>query len=313
MGDIYFWNVRGLNASLRQYDVKQFIVRNKVGIMCLLETHVKSNKKDEVLQKICGWESVDNYQFAPNGRIWVLWDKQFAQVQVIGGSDQHLHCHVNLDQYQFKMTVVYAKNSAREREVLWPLLTDISCSMIEPWLIVGDMNTTLLHEERMKNGVIVGGDNKELQEFCAAAVVSDLRFSGCFYTWSNKMEDGELQMRKLDRALVNGLWTSIFGSSECIFQTPETSDHSPGLIKLGDISRPQYFSFKYCNMWSKDDKFNQIVEKAWNTPVLGSPMFCLVKKLQATKKELKMLHRNEYSRMQSRIQNLKQEMDNVQT
>lgn len=46
MGDISFWNVRGLNASVRQYDVKQFIVRNKVRIMCLLETHVKSNKKD---------------------------------------------------------------------------------------------------------------------------------------------------------------------------------------------------------------------------------------------------------------------------
>lgn len=45
MDDITFWNVRSLNAYMRQYGVKQFIVRNKVRIMCLLETHVKSKKK----------------------------------------------------------------------------------------------------------------------------------------------------------------------------------------------------------------------------------------------------------------------------
>lgn len=41
-------------------------------------------------------------------------------------------------------------------------------------------------------------------------------------------------------------------------------------------------------------------------------MYCLVKKLWEVKKELKKLHRSDYSRMQSRIQNVKQELDNVQ-
>lgn len=73
MGDIACWNER-LECLLRQYDVKPFISRNKVRIMCFLETHVKSSRNEEVLRKICGWSSVDNYDFDPGGRIWVLWD-----------------------------------------------------------------------------------------------------------------------------------------------------------------------------------------------------------------------------------------------
>lgn len=248
MGDLAFWNVIGLNASLRQYDVKQYIVRNKVKVMCLLETHVKSDKKEDVVKKLCGWCSVDNYRYAPNGRIWIVWDNQFAQVTVIEGSDQYLHCHVSLNQYEFKLIVVYAENSTQEREVLWSALMTISSSMAEPWIILGDMNTTLLHEERMKEGVIIGVDNRELQYFCAYTMVRDLKFTGCFYTWSNKREDGELQMRKLDRVLVNGLWVSQFGDSKCIFQTLGSSDHSPSLVRIGDNPRPTYFAFKYCNM-----------------------------------------------------------------
>lgn len=169
--------------------------------MCLLETHVKS-KKEKVLRKVSIWSCVDNYAYAPNGRIWVLWDNQSANVQVLQGSDQFLHCCVNLDNHQFMLTVVYAYNTTLEREMLWPALIDISISIAGPWLIVGNLNTTLLHEERMKEGVIVGGDNRELQEFTAAAMVKDLKFSGCLYTWSNMREGEEFQMRKLDRAMI---------------------------------------------------------------------------------------------------------------
>lgn len=123
----------------------------------------------EVLKKVCDWSNVDNYAYAQNGRIWVLWDKQAANIQVLEGCDQYLHCFVQLDQKQFMMIVVYTKNTAREREMLWPALVNISSSMVDPRLIVGDMNTTLMHEERMKNGVIIGGDNMELKEFCGAA------------------------------------------------------------------------------------------------------------------------------------------------
>lgn len=70
MGDLAFWNVRGLNASVRQYDVKQFIAKNKVKIMCLLETQVKQVNKEKVLKRVSSWQCEDKYAQAPNG----CWD-----------------------------------------------------------------------------------------------------------------------------------------------------------------------------------------------------------------------------------------------
>lgn len=65
-------------------------------------------------------------------------------------------------------------------------------------------------------------------------------------------------------------------------------------------------------MWAKDENFTSLVHEAWNTHVQGTPMYCFVKKRKAVKNALKSLHRSEYSKMGSRIQVLKENIDNVQ-
>lgn len=130
MGEITFWNVRGLNASVRQYDVKQLIHRSRVKIACLIETRVKEQKKEEVLRKISNLNSIDNYDYDDDGRIWILWNQQCVQIQRIEGSNQYLHCRVEIGEDKFQLTVVYAKNTDRERESLWPALTNLAHSLI---------------------------------------------------------------------------------------------------------------------------------------------------------------------------------------
>lgn len=56
-------------------------------------------------------------------------------------------------------------------------------------------------------------------------------------------------------AMENDQWMKYYDISECIFQTPVSSDHSPGVIRLGGNIKPTFFAFKYCNMWAKDEKF----------------------------------------------------------
>lgn len=65
-------------------------------------------------------------------------------------------------------------------------------------------------------------------------------------------------------------------------------------------------------MWAKDEKLQQLAKKAWNEPVEGTPMYCFVRKFKVVKRELKVLHKNEYSKMQSRILVVKKKLDNVQ-
>lgn len=69
---ILIWNVRGCNKLFKQKEVKLFLQRNKVDIAILLETRVKKDKAPRIMGKMCrGWEYINNYRSAVNGRIWL--------------------------------------------------------------------------------------------------------------------------------------------------------------------------------------------------------------------------------------------------
>lgn len=83
--------------------------------MCVFcETRVKKENSKKVCEKICrGWECVDNYDFAYNGRLWIVWNAK--KVGFVQASDQH--CHV-LDMslgYSFDLIAVYGHNSIELR------------------------------------------------------------------------------------------------------------------------------------------------------------------------------------------------------
>ena len=92
--------------------------------MCVFcETRVKKENSKKVCEKICrGWECVDNYDFAYNGRLWIVWNAK--KVGFVQASDQH--CHV-LDMslgYSFDLIAVYGHNSIELRKEL-----PFSCSV----------------------------------------------------------------------------------------------------------------------------------------------------------------------------------------
>lgn len=76
------------------------------------------------------------------------------------------------------VTFMYAMNLPSERAPLWDDLKVISASVNLPWLLMGDFNTTLLYDERIKGGVINDSDTSELSSFVQEADVMDLRFTG---------------------------------------------------------------------------------------------------------------------------------------
>ena len=66
------WNVRGLNDPLKQKDIVGRIRSLKVQMVCLLETRVKENKSQSIIDRhFKGWKWIHNYREAYNGRIWI--------------------------------------------------------------------------------------------------------------------------------------------------------------------------------------------------------------------------------------------------
>ena len=78
------WNVRGLNHPSKQKKVKSMIKAHNIGLICLIETRVKSNKADKIRTYIVlDWDYAYNYDKHFLGRIWICWKKSLFEVIVL--------------------------------------------------------------------------------------------------------------------------------------------------------------------------------------------------------------------------------------
>lgn len=306
---------QGLNDDIRQFDVKALLRKHKISVAALLETKIKIVNKAKVLANLGGWCLLDNYSYSYNRRIWVIWDAKQVSVSCLVESDQFLHCRITILETAecFLASFIYAANSTQERVTLWSDIRSIGAKFREPWIIAGDLNTTLLYDERVRNGSIVPCDVSELATLVEDIEVVDLRYTSCKLIWCNNHGDVENRLYcKLDKALVNEAWLHSYDAAEAIFLPPQNSDHNPCLIKV----KPDVFLgnhiFRFCNMWLKDLSFPTIFTNAWNTAISGTHMYKVVKKLKLVKQGLKNLHRSEFENITARVQLLKGQMEHVQ-
>ena len=100
------------------------------------------------------------------------------------------------------------------------------------WLVVGDFNQIMTSDERHDGNL----RNLRLAQRMADSLHSrgllELNASGPKFTWSNRQFDGNLLMKKLDRATANMPWR-IFFTEGVVKVLPKTrSDHNPILSGL---------------------------------------------------------------------------------
>lgn len=272
------WNVRRFNDPIRQVDGRKVLYKNKVSLMFFLETRVKIGTSSRVMKAVkSDWLWMHNYSKSSNGRIWITWNPSDVTVQVLLIDEQAIHCEVTsiADDVKFCCTVVYAHNTNLKREPLWRLLLQLHGQINSPWIVLGDFNTVLFHEERMRCRYL-GVDTEELQNLIAQTGLFDLQFSGHALTWCNQQEGDRRLYCKLDRALVNTKWIDAFPMSGAVFMHPMSSDHSPCLVS---ITKTKFTPkpFRFCNLWTQDPNFMQLVTTSWEQQVSGCPMFRVVK------------------------------------
>ena len=112
-------------------------------------------------------------------------------------SSQCLYCWIQLvnTQYAFFLTFVYASNDSIDRRELWSKLEDLHPSIgNSPWLLVGDFNVIKHPSEKLGGRIL----NTYEQDFLACSEtigVVDHLAVGCYYTWTNKREDGTFLLK----------------------------------------------------------------------------------------------------------------------
>jgi len=166
-------------------------------------------------------------------------------------------------------------------------------------MVAGDFNAIRDPSDRF------GGSNawppsfEELNQCLHQAELEDLRYVGLRFTWSTS-SGANRKMRKIDRVLVNNLWSLHFSYSEANFLTSGISDHSPMVVKvIQPVLRRK--PFKFFDFWMEHPSFQAIVNQVWEAPGEGVPIFRLVTKLKALKGRLKQLNRDSFSSISERV------------
>ncbi|GAV77378.1 Exo_endo_phos domain-containing protein [Cephalotus follicularis] len=228
------WNIRGLNDTSKQKEVRNFVKKNGIAFVGLLETRVLLLNKEKVAQGLVkGWKCVSNHKDSLLGRIWVLWNPGLVNFRVTAISHQAIHGELSWAEYSFWVSVVYGDCNYISRRELWEGLEAQAMQFsAKPWIICGDFNVSRYPHEHSGRRGIVSNAMKEFECCIHECELEDIKQSGRVFTWNNKMLGKDFLAKKLDRVIGN--WHCFNSTSHLTahFSAPGISDHSPVVIQF---------------------------------------------------------------------------------
>ncbi|MQL99420.1 hypothetical protein Taro_032143 [Colocasia esculenta] len=130
----------------------------------------------------------------------------------------------------------------------------------------------------------------------------DLKSVGSTMSWSNRSVGARRIACRLDRALINQSWLDKFSDSYVSYGDKFHSDHTQLTIFTEEAVAGGPKPFRYFSMWAQHDNFLPTVEQAWQSQVLGSPLFVLYQKLRAVKAALKVWNRMEFGEIHHKVE-----------
>ncbi|GAV80064.1 Exo_endo_phos domain-containing protein, partial [Cephalotus follicularis] len=207
------WNIRGLNNPLKQEEVGQFILSNKVAICSLFETKTLEVRVQQIVHRMCkNWEYTTNHAFTEQGRIWVVWDPSILKFEVTLTTDQAVYGKVVLGNGTIvHLSFIYGLCDHRSRRDLWKdLIFNSQRVATAPWLILGDFNVSRHPQDQLNGPPRVTKAMNEFNNCLNAMEVDNIKSVGRFFTRFNKREGNSAVNKKLDHVLGNWGWHRVF-------------------------------------------------------------------------------------------------------
>ncbi|KAB5569560.1 hypothetical protein DKX38_003353 [Salix brachista] len=172
------WNIRGLNSPHKQNLIQQWVSKNSLDIIGILEPHILPSNMDAVVAGM----GISNWNFLSN--------------------IQHHHlCRILVDGSVFRASFVYGLNTPAERATIWRyLITEKTHNTFVPWGIIGDFNAIMSSRDRQ------GGDSnwynhmEDYPNCVSQAELIHLPATGMHFTWHNGRKGDATILKKLDWA-----------------------------------------------------------------------------------------------------------------
>ena len=130
-----------------------------------------------------------NFLNVNSNRIWVAWNPTVSNVLLLKETDQIIHVLVTeiKSSKTREVSFIYGLHTPRDRRSMWRDLLQISNSSNgTPWMATGDFNEVLDPREIFGGNQVRDQGIDEFNYFVNQACLADLRYTGIYFTWSNR-------------------------------------------------------------------------------------------------------------------------------
>jgi len=229
---IISWNVYGLGNPRGLRTLCDLVKMEAPDILFLQETRLKAHEFEVCKFKL----GFVNYLVVDcqgrKGGLTVLW-----------GRDIHLlilnysHCHVDalIDDDPRKgswfFIGIYGFPEVSQRSRTWDLLRQLVRYNGEAWIVIGDFNELLHHNEKWGGRPRPYWQISAFRDVVNDCCLRDMGFKGNKFTWSNRRGGSLCTSERLDRALANQPWWGKFLNASVIHRLEAYSDHVPIWVK----------------------------------------------------------------------------------
>ncbi|GJT50639.1 RNA-directed DNA polymerase, eukaryota, reverse transcriptase zinc-binding domain protein, partial [Tanacetum coccineum] len=260
------WNIKGLNRTLKQDEVRQVVNENHLSVCAILESHVEISSLASVCSKVFrSWDWTSNTNLCPKGfRIILGWNMDVVSLMVIAQSSQALHVKIihNANNDSFYCSFIYAGNAPSVRRHLWSEL-DVHKHVVRNslWVLLGDFNIALNMEDVSTGPASINAAMNDFKDCVANIKVMDVNCSGLHYTWNQKPKGRHGILKKLDRIMGNLGFVDKFPGVHVVFQPYRISDHAPAILKFPTLVDNKPKPFKSLNSRIELDEVQKALDK----------------------------------------------------
>ncbi|KAL7177603.1 hypothetical protein ACSBR2_030877 [Camellia fascicularis] len=248
------------NARFRR-NLRELVRLHQPDMMVLMETKVEISSMGMFFNNLGYTASTHVDPIGRSGGIWLLWNPSQLNVRVQNASSQIITATISRQDYpDWVLSAIYASPNIRLRDELW---NDFAADKRS----FSSATSQNLSQSQRKS--------QKFSDRISSCNLMDLGCVGPRLTWTNNRKEWANTMVRLDRALCNTEWRTLFPEGY-VRNLPRTySDHSPLLIHTQGTnpSSPPCNVFKFQAAWLSHEDFSTVIENNWprqNNNLLGN-------------------------------------------
>ncbi|XP_075665228.1 uncharacterized protein LOC142634864 [Castanea sativa] len=309
---LFSWNCRGLGNPLIVNALKKAIRIEDPTIVFLMETKLDEDWMT-IVRNQCGFkQSFIVPSVGLSGGLALFW-KCEINIDVFKSSLSHIDAVVDGgDKFGLcHLSDFYGNPDTSLRTHSWNLLKEL-CGLSQlPWLVVGDFNEITCAREKEGGAPMPNHQMARFNNTINFCGLREVAFVGPCFTWIYQKKDGIQIRERLDRALANQDWISLFPLAKLFHKSSSASDHIPLLLKFVHIPKrkKQKKLFRFESMWLGDARCEKIVSDAWSEGLLSCSPFPIERCLEECKSKLKNWNHNEFGHVGKRINQLQKQLE----